>query len=505
MPTGLPILDYLDAIFRYRLVLGCALLVGLVLTGVVVYALPDMYQSTTLIMVEPQNIPEAYVKATVTQQLEKRLQAMNQEVLSRTRLEGIIKDLDLYKDLRAGGTPMESVVETMRRRVSIQVFASDNAFRISYENQDPGVAQQVTARLAALYIDENLRIREEHATGTTEFLEGEMEKVRKQLADQEAKIQVFQQRYMGELPEQREANMRTLEGYRQQLQTTSAALSSAMERKLLLDRQVADVQAYRVPKGTAEGQAVAPLSPTARLRQLEAELSELRSRYTENHPDVTRTLNQITRLRIEIRAGGGGSGGESTAPLPPDLAQAVNQTTLEVKRLQDEEARLKQSIDTYQARVENAFVREQEFKELTRDYDVTRDKYQRLLDKKLDAQLSQSLERRQKAERFRVLDPASKPQRPVKPNRPMLLAGGAGLSLALAVGLPILLWQLDSSYRSAEELVGTAIPVLAVIPQVETPEVTHHRRIYRLTVVAASAAALVLGLVAQGLYARFLY
>lgn len=505
MPGGLPILDYLNAILRHRLVVLCALVVGLVLTGVVVYSLPDIYQSTTLIMVEPQDVPEAYVKATVTIQLEKRLQAMNQEVLSRTRLESIIKDLDLYKDLRAHGTPMESVVETMRRRVTVQVFASDNAFRISYENKDPGVAQQVTARLAALYIDENLRIREEHATGTTEFLEGELDKVRKQLGEQEAKTQEFQKKYMGELPEQREANMRTLEGYRQQLQTTSAALSSAMERKLLLDKQVTDYQSYSAPRGPGEGQSAAPLSPGAQLRQLEAALTELRSRYTENHPDVARTLNQINRLRNEIRASGGGSGGASPNLLPPDLAQAVNLTTLDIKRLQDEEARLKQAIELYQARVENAFVREQEFKALTRDYTVTHDKYQRLLDKRLDAQLSQSLERRQKAERFRVLDPASRPQTPLKPNRPMLLAAGAALSLALALGIPILLWQMDSSYRSAEDLAGAAIPVLAVIPQVETAEVGHRRRVYRLTVVAASAAALVLGLVAQGLYARFLY
>lgn len=503
MPTTLPILEYTNAVFRYRLVAVCTLLVGLLLTGTVVYSLPNMYQSTTLIMVEPQNVPEAYVKATVTQLLEKRLQAMNQEVLSRTRLEGIIKDLDLYKELRVSGMPMESIVDTMRRKVKVQVYPSDNAFRISYEGMAPPVVQQVTARLAALYIDENLRIREEHASGTTEFLEAELEKVRKQLGEQETKIQTFKQRYMGELPEQRDANMHALEGYRQQLQTTSSALSATMERKLILDRQVADAQAFRPPLPGPGGAPGAALSPAARLRQLETELSDLRSRYTDNHPDVTQTLNQINRLRAELRAGRGD--GVTAGPVAPELAQAVAQTAGEVRRLQEEEARLKQAIEAYQQRVENAFVREQELKEITRDYDVTRDKYQRLLDKKLEAQLSQSLERRQKAERFRVLDPASRPQAPLKPNRPVLLAAGSALSLALAIAIPILLWQLDSSYRSAEELVGTGITVLAAIPQVETPEVRQRRRVYRLTVVAASVAALAIGLATQILYAKFLY
>lgn len=497
-----PLFEYLNAVFRYRLVAACALLVGLVLTVTTVRALPDVYQSTTLIMVEPQDVPEAYVKATITQRLEKRLQAMNQEVLSRTRLEAIIKDLDLFKAERAKGVPMESIVEMMRRKVRVEVFASDNAFRISYEGTNPGVVQQVTARLAALYIDENLRIREEHATGTTEFLEGELEKVRKQLAGQEARIQGFKQRYMGELPEQRESNMHALEGYRQQLQTVSIALSAAMERKVILDKQAADARAYRMAQAAPEGQGPV-LSPAARLQQLEAQLSDLRSRYTDNHPDVAQTMNQINRLRAEARGGGGGS--RSDALVPPELAQAIAQVNVEIKRLQDDEARLKQAIEVYQNRVENAFVREQELRELTRDYDVTQGKYQRLLDKKLEAQLSQSLERRQKAERFRILDPASRPQAPIKPDRPLLMAAGVGVSLALALGIPILLWQLDSSYHTAEEMAATALPVLAVIPQVQTPDVEHRRWRYRIAVVATSATVLVLGLASQSLYVRFLY
>jgi polysaccharide chain length determinant protein (PEP-CTERM system associated) len=507
MPSAFPIWEYLNAIYRYRLIVLCTALVGLVLTVTTVRKLPNIYTSTTLIMVEPQDVPSEYVKATVTDKLENRLKAMNQEVLSRTRLEGIINDFQLFPEMRERKAPMERMVEVMRGKLKVDVFANDNAFRISFEDRDPGTVQRVTARLAGLYIDENLRIREEHAAGTAEFLDGELAKSKKQLEDQEASIQQYKQKHMGELPEQRDSNMHALEGYRVQLQTTSTALSAAMERKVILDRQASETRSVRSQQAatTAAGQTITG-SPSARLRQLEAELSDLRTRYTEQHPDVVQTQSQIERLRKEVAESPSDPTGTTIDPLlPPELAQAIAQTNGEIKRLQLEEERMRTAIDVYQKRVENAFVREQELKDLSRDYDVTQVKYQHLLDKKLEAQLSQSLERRQKAERFRILDPANLPQAPTKPNRKLLFGAGALLSLGLGLGIPILMRQTDTSFRQAEEFTAAALPVLAVIPQLETPDVNRRLWRYRFSVVAASAAVLVGGLATQPLYMNLFY
>jgi polysaccharide chain length determinant protein (PEP-CTERM system associated) len=505
MPSTLPIWEYLDAIYRYRLIVVCTFIVGLVLSVTTVRRLPNIYSSTTLIMVEPQDVPQEYVKATVTDRLENRLKAMNQEVLSRTRLEGIINDFQLFPELRERKVPMERLVEVMRGKLVVQVFPGDNAFRISFEERDPKTVQRVTARVAGLYIDENLRMREEHATGTAEFLDSELSKGKKQLEDQESAIQQFKRKYMGELPEQRESNMRALEGYRVQLQTTTAALSAAMERKLLLERQASETRSLRSAQTAMVGGQPLTGSPAARLRQLEAELSDLRTRYTDQHPDVIQTQNQIARLRAVVAANPG-DGTPTFDPLvSPELAQAIAQTNAEIKRLNMEEERIRNAIEVYQKRVENAFLREQELKDLSRDYDVTHMKYQRLLDKKLEAQLSQSLERRQKAERFRILDPASLPQAPVKPNRKVLFATGALLSFGIGLGIPILLRQMDNSFRVAEELTAATLPVLAVIPQIETRDV--HRRLwrYRLSVLATSVTVLVGGLATQPFYMNLFY
>jgi polysaccharide chain length determinant protein (PEP-CTERM system associated) len=504
-----PALEYLNAIYRYRLVAVCTLLVGLILTVVTVRALRDIYSSTTLIMVEPQDVPETYVKATVRERLDKRLQAMNEEILSRTRLETVINDLGLFSELRAQRVPMEKIVNSMQNRITVKVFPADNAFRITYEGEDPKTVQRVAARLASMYIDENLRMREAQASGTTEFLESELTKAKRHLEDQEAGIQAYKQQHMGELPEQREANMRALDGFRVQLQTVSAALSAAMERKLLLDKQAAEARSFQASQPPKAGQAetgaqTAIVSPRVRLHQLEAQLTELRSRYTDEHPDVVRTVGQIAKLKADLGADPGGAD-QADALLPPPLAQALMQTQSEIKRLQQDEERLKHEIEVYQQRIENTFVREQELKDLSRDYEVRQAKYQRLLDKKLEAQLSQSLEQRQKAERFRMLDPASQPQLPARPNRPLLMAAGVGLTIALALGLPILLWQLDTSFHSPEELSPSALPVLAVIPQLHTVDVVRRLRKYRLRVVAASSLALVVGLGTSLLYAKLLY
>ena len=142
---------------------------------------------------------------------------------------------------------------------------------------------------------------------------------------------------------------------------------------------------------------------------------------------------------------------------------------------------------------------------LTRDYDVTQKKYQTLLDKKLEAQLSQSLEHRQKAERFRVIDPASFPEAPARPNRRLLLAMGAAGSVVLAVLLPLLIYRLDTSFHVADELAGVAVPVLAVIPLVDTPDVAQRQRQYRRRVLAFSAGGLIIGLGSASLYAKYLF
>ena len=502
MPSKNPILDYLNALHRYPLVVGCTFAVGLVLTLFTVRALPDRYSSTTLIMLQPQDIPENFVRPTLREDLEQTLKALNQEVLSRTRLEAIIDEFGLYPELRAEGVPRAQIVETMSRKIKIEVF-SRNGFRITYEGDNPRVVQQVTARLAGLYIDESLQARGEHVAETTDFIDAELQKAKTHLEQQDAEVQQFKREHMGELPEQREANMRTLAGLRVQLQTLSMALSAAKERKVLLEKQIAEARTAR-PSAAHTGPTAG--DPRLALQQLEAQLSDLRSRYKPEHPDVIRTQRKIAQLRADLGAAAPSAGAPAADPLvPPDLARALAEVELEISRLKAQLASTDEDIGSYQARIEHTFAREQELLAMTRDYGVTQQQYQSLLDKRFSAQLAQSLEERRKGERFRVLDPANLPDAPSRPNRRLLIVAGIVGSLGLAILLPILFGQLDTSFHMADELAAYSLPVFAVISQTDTPDVVRRRRRYHARVLVLSGVALIAGLSTVSLYARYAF
>src|SRR5215213_4479774 len=165
-----------------------ALLIGAASAGYV-RSLPNKYRSETLVLVVPQRVPESYVKATVTARIEDRLQSISQQIMSRTRLEQIVTDFNLYAKERADKELMEDIVEKMRTRdIGIDIIKGD-AFRVSYKASDPRTAMRVTERLASLFIDESLRDREVLAEGTSQFLATQLDEARRQLVLTETKIE----------------------------------------------------------------------------------------------------------------------------------------------------------------------------------------------------------------------------------------------------------------------------------------------------------------------------
>ena len=207
----------------------------LVISGTLVYLLqaPRLYRSSTLILVSPQKIPEDYVKATVTSTVGDRLQSIAQEILSRTRLELFISEFKLYPDL-VKSRPMELVVEAMRKDIKIDIpyYGGDkNHFTISYIGNDPNLVTLVTRKLASLFIEENLRIWEQQAQGTTEFLESELTAKKGRLEKVQQEITNFKRQYMNELPENREANLSVMTQLGLQSQKITEAIRSAEDRK----------------------------------------------------------------------------------------------------------------------------------------------------------------------------------------------------------------------------------------------------------------------------------
>jgi len=287
--------------------------------------LPKIYKVTTLILVRPQEVPEDYIKPTVKSLVSDRLNTLSQQILSRTRLESVIKELNLYSDL-IGKLTMEEIVGLMRRGIKIKTQRArgrdvQNTFTISYEGRDPRKVMLVTNRLASLFIEENLRAREQQAVGTSEFLERELAAIKVSLKEKEKKMRSFKERYMGELPGQLDANLRILERVQDQIKNNNDARKGAEERRIMLQREIAELSKQGT---TVVGGEVMSENPLLTQRtQLKARLSELQSMYTEKHPDVIDTKAQIGRLEKDIAQQGDVNERVSSGGNPSVLNPAV--------------------------------------------------------------------------------------------------------------------------------------------------------------------------------------
>lgn len=504
--------DILRIAWRRKWVIAAPFVIVTVAAILFTSTLPDKYRSETVILVVPQRVPESYVRSTITLTIGERLQTLQQQILSRSRLEPIIKEFDLYPEERRRLT-MEEVVELMRPTIQVDIEGNDS-FRISYENADPLLAQKVTERLATHFINENQRDRELLAEGTNQFLDSELEDAKRKLIEHEKRLEAYRLAHAGELPTQVDINLQAIHAAQLQLQTLAESMNRDRERRLLLERQLIDLQ--NLPVASASGAAAGPNGPTSTAEQLgaaETRLRELELRYKPEHPDVIATKRLIgelqAKLEIEMTARSGTD--QQVRSSARNAAELARQSQMEGLRREldgidrqladkaDESARLQKRIAEYQAKVDAAPRRESELIELTRDYSTLQQAYTSLLARREDSRIAANLERRQVGEQFRVLDPARVPERPFSPKRwrlnAMAAIGGLGLGLAMAA----LLEYRDRSFRRAADVARVLqLPVLAAIPLMETPHAHAPRRAF-----IAVAVVLALLSVCAGVYAAW--
>lgn len=472
--------DRLRAAWSRRKWLAIVLFV-LPLTAAVtlVMSLPDIYRSSATVLIEGQQVPEALVRSTVTGDLEVRLTSISQEILSQSRLEPLINRLGLYADLRQGesrGPLMEAAIAQMQNDVSLELRESAArgphrttiAFALSYRGREPQTVAIVTNTLASSYVEENLKARERLASGTTEFLGAQLAEAKKRLDDQERRVSELRGRYLGELPQQVQANLSRLESMNAQLRLNNDNQIRLGERREILAAQLAQA---RSDSGVEPDEV--------RLQRLKGELANLRIKYTDLWPDIIRLKDEIATLEKAMAAPKPAKPVEE-APLTPQvlrLREALKSTETELGLLKTEEQRLRRDIATYQTRIDNAPKREQEFADLTRDYDTTKEAYQSLLKRYEEAQIAETMEQRQKGAQFRLLDPATPSYTPSAPNRLRLLIVSLVLSLALAVGGIVLAEILDTSFHAVDALRAfSTLPVLVAIPRITTETDARKRR-----------------------------
>jgi polysaccharide chain length determinant protein (PEP-CTERM system associated) len=511
-----------------------AIIVPLVLiaagTAVVAHYLPNRYRSETLILAVPPQVPANYVQPTITTGLDQRLMSINQQILSRTRLEQIVLEFDLYAKERETAI-MEDVIEQMRTRdITVQIGSrgargapsSAPTVRVAFAATDARTAQRVTERLASFFIEENLRDRAALAEGTNQFLEVQLQDARNRLIEQEKRLEAYRQQYSGQLPSQLQTNLQVINNIQQQIQSLTQSASQERERRLMLERMLAEIEA--APTFVTPGAATTTADPTAEpaplpaAQQLEiarAQLRALELRLKPAHPDLARAKRVIAELERKADAEAlqqAVSPAPEAAPFeglsPQEYQRQVRIRTMQAeretiqRRIEEKEAQEKQLrvvLDGYQAKVAGVPTRETELTELTRDYETLRQIYTSLLAKSESAKAGADLERRQIGEQFKVLDPARLPERPISPNRPQINSAGALAGLGVGFGLMLLLEYRDRSLRTEDDVLDAlALPVLALVPRmtsvIERQRLKRRRRLARVAM-AASVLLVVAGAV----------
>lgn len=495
-------------------------------TILVTSRMPDVFTSYTTILVDPQKVPENYVKSTVTGDVRNRLGTLSQQILSATRLQKIIDSLNLYPEERKT-MAREDVITNMRKDIDVNMVSAGGsqdleAFRITYAGKDPRLVAQVTNQLASLFIEENLRAREQQATGTTEFLANQLQETRKDLEQQEAKLRDFKLKHIGEMPEQQTADLQVLGQLQSQFQLESEALSRAEQQKGYLQSMMAQSSAPVVDlDGTSQvpsrqsNSAGSGLATGARTLDTEkARLSALLAHgYTDQHPDVRKLKAQIAKEEASIAPVGRAepTADSATATLPavpkppvrdvpvvartyvnPVLESQLKGVEDEIVKHKQEQQRLRTLVSGYQAKLEAIPVREQQVADLVRDYEISKAHYTQLLGNQLSAETASQLEIRQKGEKFTVLDPAQPAERPSRPNRLLLNCGGSLAGLALGLALTLITEFLGMSITAPEQITAASgLPVLEVIPIIQThADKLIRKRVTRLAMASGALAIL---------------
>lgn len=537
--------DYIWIAWRRKFHILIPFVLVLAATVATVFLLPPVYKSTGTILIESQQIPKELIQSTVTSFADERIQVIQQRMMTSQQLFAIVKKFNLYEN-EINKTPRSEILQEMRQRISIERVSANVrnqrrgasaliAFTVSFEHESPGVAQRVANELITLFLDENIRSRTARAEETSEFLAREVNRLKSEIERMEEQIAGFKQENEGSLPETMRLNLERVVGMKAALASTENDLNELKQNRKFLEIELdalrrmpdaaiqlsTDDQTLREELRTLQNRFIslsarygaAHPDVKASERQLAAfkseygavgsvedleeqrdkvrqEMVELSKNYSPEHPDMKKLQREIESIEAMITDAekGTNAGGDKVAPNPAVLqVQAkIDAIDTNISRIEQARAEMQTQIDELEGRISKTPQVQRGLDSLQRDYENTRRKYQEIKAKQLQAELSKSLEEEQKGERFTLLEPPLRPDKPIKPNRPKLFALGLILSMVGGVGVAGVAETFDGGIRGARALASvTRMTPLVTIPYITTRrDEARRKRNIKIAVVA---------------------
>ena len=557
LDAGKTLGDYLGILRRRRGLIGLVFAVLFVIAAVVAMALPPVYRSTATILIKEQEIPQEFVRSTVTSFADERIQVISQQVMTRSTLLDLVDKYGLYGNARQKETS-EEILDRMRRDIKLTPISAEVtdrrsgspvkstiAFSLSYDSEVAANAQKIANELTTLYLNENVKNRQQKAAETTLFLDEELARVTEHISDSEQKLSAFKARNQGRTPDLSLSNQVSSERVNAEVQRIEREITFLEERKSALQGQLADTK----PATPVVGNGGVILEPEDRLKSLQLQLTSLTGIYSDDHPDVKRLRREIATLKVEtglqddatdrenklrqlqqqlslLRQKYGedhpdvvqikraietldtalrtnavapeGRANESVRARKPDnpvylnLKSQIETTTAQIESLRSERREMRGKLELLDLRVSQSPEVEREYLELARDLDSSRSRFRELRDKQMQAQVAEQLERGRKAERFTLIEPPIFPEKPYRPNRTVILMMGALLALAGGVAAAALREAIDQTVHSARDVIRVMqVPMLAVLPALPSPVLLRRRS--RLRWILATGVLVLIG------------
>jgi polysaccharide chain length determinant protein (PEP-CTERM system associated) len=465
--------DYTTILKRRWWVIALPALLFSLAAIAVTFFIEPQYLSQTLVLIEQQKVPEDYARPIVSEDLNSRLASMQEQILSRSRLQPIIEEFNLYGSSHLG---MDARIDKARKDIKIRPIQSDIAqsnglpgFFISFRASDPHTAQSVCAKITSLFLSQNLKDRENSAEGTNDFLKTELEEAKRNLDEHDAKLAEFQRQYMGKLPEDEASSMNMLMTMNTQLDAATQALSRMQQ-----DRSYGESMLAQQLRELQQPQRARASEKQGELQRLQAEEAELTTRYRDDYPDVQTVRRRIKEVQADIAkspapdpSAATASTASSSVPEPPHIQQLRGQLRAldqEIAQKKHDQSRLQSQIGVYESRLQASPDVQQQYKTLTRDYQTAQSFYDDLLRRSHQAKMGTDLEHRQQGEQFKVMDAPNLPESPTFPNRTVFFAGGLMMGAALGLLISAFLEYRNTEVRSERDIWAfTKLPTLAVI------------------------------------------
>jgi succinoglycan biosynthesis transport protein ExoP len=469
---------YLDIVHRRKWWIIVTTTVVFVATLVVAMRLPNLYRAETVILVDPQKVPDSYVPSTGNTTVADRLSTVRQEVMSPTRLKELLARTGIYSGAEVNGHE-DAVVRQLQKSIQLEVVDAGSsrlsAFRIAYTGRTAAEAALVPNEMAEMIISKNVQARQEQSSGTAEFLQNELEQTKKQLEQKEAELGRIKSTYIMDLPESKQFHLEALATLRNQLQSSQDRVSRAQQEKMYLQSTIGSTNTTVDLDADSPGALSSP--EQAQVQKLESRLAELGRRYGPSHPDVRKAQSELEQLKAKLAAEEKTVSAPVEAPRPvrqparnPVVTAQINKLDQDIQEQTKLQKQLEEQVSFHSSKLEREPVFEQQMAGLMRDYDTLRAHYNHLLDKKLSADMYTSLVSHEEGERFVILDRATAPTKPFGPNRFIYglvsLLGG----LLAGIGLAIIAEMTDPSVRNEQEAASIlGKTVFAGIPIIVTP------------------------------------